>query len=63
MENKLEFDEPSDIIALKRLSADELAIYFRNTSIWTLRGCDDPRNPPADIVRRQMVTDVGLIAP
>lgn len=63
LENVLEINETSDIIALVPLSADELAIYFRNTSVWVLRGCDGVLNPPADIVLRQMVTDVGLIAP
>ncbi len=38
-------------------------MYFRNTSIWVIRGSDDVLNPPADIVLRQAVTDVGLIAP
>ena len=63
LDNKLEFDEVSDIIALVALSADELAVYFRNTSVWILRGADDVLNPPADIVRRRPVTDVGLVAP
>lgn len=61
--NRLEFNEVSDIIALVALSADELAVYFRNTSVWILRGADDVLNPPADIVRRRPVTDVGLVAP
>jgi len=63
LENKLEINETSDIIALVPLSADELAVYFRNKSIWVIRGSDDVLNPPADIVLRQVVTDVGLIAP
>jgi len=63
LDNKLEISEPSDIIALVALSADELAVYFRNTSIWVIRGSDDVLNPPADIVLRQMITDVGLVAP
>jgi len=63
LENVLEINEPSDIIALVPLSADELVVYFRNTSVWVIRGCDDVLNPPADIVKRQMITDVGLIAP
>lgn len=63
LDNKLEINETSDIIALVPLSADELAVYFRNTSIWVIRGSEDVLNPPADIVLRQSVTDVGLIAP
>jgi len=63
LENQLELDDPSKVIALVPLSADELAIYFKNTSVWVLRGCDDVLNPPADIVLRQIITDVGLIAP
>jgi hypothetical protein len=63
LDNRLEIGETSDIIALLALSADELAVYFRNTSVWVMRGSDDVLNPPADIVLRQMVTDVGLIAP
>ena len=63
LENVLEINETAAIIALVPLSADELAVYFRNTSVWVIRGCDDVQNPPADIVLRQAVTDVGLIAP
>ena len=63
LDNRLEISESSDIIAIVPISADELAVYFRNTSIWVLRGSDDVLNPPADIVLRQAVTDVGLIAP
>ncbi len=63
LENRLEVNYPSDIIALVPLSADDLAIYFKNTSVWVLRGTDDVLNPPADMVLRQIATDVGLIAP
>jgi len=63
LENLLEIDEPSDIIALVPLSANLLAVYFRNTSIWAIMGADEPLNPAPDLVKRQIITDVGLIAP
>jgi hypothetical protein len=63
LDNKLEIEEPSDIVGLLALSADELAIYFRNTSVWLLRGTDSVLNPPPDIVKRQVLTDIGLVAP
>ena len=63
LDNKLEINETADIIALVPLSADELVVYFRNTSVWVLRGTDEVLNPPSDIVLRQVSTDMGLIAP
>ena len=62
LENKLDLALTSDVIALEKLSEDELAIYLRDEHVWVLRGGDEPLNPPPDFVARELLSDNGLIA-
>lgn len=63
LDNKYEIPFPSSIIAIVPLSADQLAVYFKNSSIWVLWGANENLNPPSDISSREIITDTGLIAP
>lgn len=60
-DNKLDLALSSDVIALEKLSEDELAIYLRGEHVWVLRGGDEPLNPPPDFAGRELLMDNGLI--
>lgn len=62
LENELEIECPSAILQAKPLSGDQLAIYFRNGSIWLLWGMDAPENPPDQYALREQITTIGLTA-
>jgi hypothetical protein len=49
LENRLELPTASDIIALRALSQDQLAVYLRDESIWVITGANEPLNPPSHI--------------
>ncbi len=61
-ENKLEIEEESAILAIRKLANDQLAIYFRNGTIFTLWGMDEIANPPSDYSLRPQVYGLGLIS-
>ena len=60
--NKLETGYPYSIIGLLSLQADQMAIYFKNGSVWLLWGCDKPTNPPDDYSLKEMASIQGAIA-
>jgi len=61
--NKQEMPVASDIIALKVLANDQLAVYFKNEVVWVVRGMNEVLNPPSDIGRYEVLDTVGLFAP
>lgn len=61
-ENQLEIEEESAILAIKPLANDQMAIYFRNGTIYTLWGMDEVLNPPSDYSLRPQVYGLGLIS-
>ena len=62
VENRLEMPAHSGIIAMKTLSDDQMAVYFKDESIWVISGTNDVQNPPADIIMRDKTPVNGLIA-
>jgi hypothetical protein len=63
LRNFQEIPHPSSIIALKPLGNDQLAVYFKDEAVWIIRGMNDVLNPPSDISRYPMLSNIGLIAP
>jgi hypothetical protein len=61
--NQQEMPVASDIIGLKVLANDQLAVYFKNEMVWVLRGMNEVLNPPSDIGRYEVLDTVGLFAP
>jgi len=60
--NKLETGYPYSIIGILPLQSDQMAIYFKNGSVWLLWGCDKPTNPPDDYSLKEMASIQGAIA-
>lgn len=63
LSNRQEMPIASDIIGLKVLANDQLAVYFKNEVIWVIRGMNEVLNPPSDISRYEVLDTVGLFAP
>jgi len=61
LENRLEMPVPSGIIALRAISDDMLAVYFKDESIWVIWGANDPQNPPSDLRIDDKTPANGLI--
>jgi hypothetical protein len=62
LENQLQIEEESALLAIKPLANDQLAIYFRNGTIYVLWGMDEILNPPSEYSLRPMVYGLGLIS-
>lgn len=62
VENQLELEEESALLAIRELTNDQMAIYFRNGAIYTLWGMDEIANPPSDYSLRPQVKGLGLIS-
>ena len=63
LENQQEMPVPSDIVGIKPLTQDQLAVYFKDESVWLLRGMNAVLNPPPDIARIQALSTMGVFAP
>lgn len=63
LENRLDMPVPSSIIAVRPISEDQLGVYFQDESVWVIWGCNEPLNPPSDIMMQPFLTDNGLIGP
>jgi hypothetical protein len=62
LENVMDLQEESAILVVKPLANDQLAIYFRNGTVYVLWGCDEITNPPTDYSLRPQVYGLGLIS-
>lgn len=62
LDNRQEFQVPSSIVNAKKLSNDQMAVYFKNEQIWIITGADSPLNPPADLAIRPTYQTIGLFA-
>jgi hypothetical protein len=63
LNNQQEMPVPSAIIGMRVLANDQLAIYFKDESVWVVRGMNEVLNPPSDIGRYGVLDVVGLFAP
>lgn len=63
LENRQEMPVASSIIGIKELSQNQLAIYFKDESVWVIRGMNEVINPPSDISRVPVLSTLGLFAP
>jgi hypothetical protein len=63
LNNQQEMPVPSAIIGMRVLANDQLAIYFKDESVWVVRGMNEVLNPPSDIGRYGILDVVGLFAP
>lgn len=61
LENKLELGYPYDVVALMPLQSNQLAIYYKNGSIWLLWGADSVKNPPDDYSLIEMAAVQGAV--
>ena len=61
--NQQEMPVASDVIGIKVLANDQLAVYFKNEVVWVVRGMNEVLNPPSDISRYEVLDTVGLFAP